>query len=67
MTAIGGESSALTLEQAIDLLETVLVYKLPRLFREEIRTMLHLPGIKVLLRKGLRRYHLASFGPRMDL
>jgi predicted transposase YdaD len=29
--------------RAVDLLETVLVYKLPDLSREEIRTMLHLP------------------------
>jgi predicted transposase/invertase (TIGR01784 family) len=35
--------SGLTRAQALDLLETVLVYKLPELSREEIRHMLHLP------------------------
>ncbi len=43
LVAAADEASGLAQEEAVDLLETVLVYKLPDLSREEIRTMLHLP------------------------
>ena len=47
LSTAGNKTSTLTSDlarvEAVDLLETVLVYKLPNLTREEIRTMLHLP------------------------
>ena len=38
---------ALPLREVLDLVETILVYKLPELSREEIRTMLHLPDVEL--------------------
>ncbi len=43
LVAAADKASGLARDEAVDLLETVLVYKLPNLSREEIRTMLHLP------------------------
>ena len=43
LIAAGDEGSTITREPAIDLLETVLVYKLPEISLEEIGIMLHLP------------------------
>ena len=38
---------ALPLREVLDLVETILVYKLPELSREEIRIMLHLPDVEL--------------------
>lgn len=43
VTDVERKSSGFSRAQALDLLETVLVYKMPALSREEIRDMLHLP------------------------
>ena len=43
MSSAGARETGIARRQAVDLLETVLIYKLPELSREDIRIMLHLP------------------------
>src|SRR5512147_1226011 len=47
LRARGGPAADPNWRQWLDLIETILVYKLPRLSREEIQRMLHLPEVEL--------------------